>query len=276
MADPKDGQNGDPDWRSQADAGDRPRTPGPSEQSDALPDIVAEAAGARLLDLADSLASSIQDSAIRARAYAKVAEASAAIDNRALTERMLQAAEADAAKVKEWASRATLCLQIAEVAVATKDSARVVRMFDAAESFASRAEDLHRSQVFPTPQIRTKLLQLIAEAAVKAKELDRATRLFNLTMKSAEYDESPVQPAIFASVARVSSQAGLLEVAQQAEANIPRSWYWERSDARAAVAQCLARAGRYFEARLYCESCERVDKLKTYTIIVCIYYEAIK
>ena len=37
---------------------------------------------------------------------------------------------------------------------------------------------------------------------------------------------------------------------------------------RAGVAQALAREGRFYEARVYCVPCERVDKLKAYTTII--------
>jgi hypothetical protein len=46
-----------------------------------------------------------------------------------------------------------------------------------------------------------------------------------------------------------------------------------RSRVRAAIAHALAREGRFYEARVCTEPCERLDKLKSYTTILTEYTE---
>jgi hypothetical protein len=66
---------------------------------------------------------------------------------------------------------------------------------------------------------------------------------------------------------RAAVAAGMIDVAMQAVAKIPDSAD-EKSPAKASIARALARAGRYYDARVLCGSCERIDKLGVYTEIL--------
>jgi hypothetical protein len=69
-------------------------------------------------------------------------------------------------------------------------------------------------------------------------------------------------------VAEAAAKAGQVELATQAEAEIPSHVPVPKSNARRAIAEALARAGRFYEARVHCDHCGDLDKLKAYTVIL--------
>ena len=71
-----------------------------------------------------------------------------------------------------------------------------------------------------------------------------------------------------AALAEAAAKAGLLELASQAEAAIPSHLPVPKSNARRAIAEAWARAGRFYEARVYCHHCRDLDKLIAYTVML--------
>ncbi len=106
----------------------------------------------------------------------------------------------------------------------------------------------------------------MAEGAAKVGQIDAAVAAAKVTDPS---DQSQA----YAAVAEGAAKAGQLEVAKKAEGTIPEHSPKSKSAARRAISEALisealARAGRFYEARVSCEPCERLDKLEAYTVIL--------
>jgi hypothetical protein len=101
----------------------------------------------------------------------------------------------------------------------------------------------------------------VAAAAAKAGQ-------FKAVLKAAGRVTDPgLRSKSYAAVALVAAGNGSVEIAKEAADQIPNEWLVEQSAAWAAVAQSLARDGRFYDARVYCEGCERPDKLVAYIVI---------
>jgi hypothetical protein len=122
----------------------------------------------------------------------------------------------------------------------------------------------------PSTQYRT--YAAVALAAAIAGNPDAAKAALDAAMAAAGKVTDPsTRSETYQQVALRAAEAGLTELAQEAAKRIPKEWSSYRSTARAAVAQALARAGRLYDARVYCENCEWLDKLKAYTVILTEY-----
>jgi hypothetical protein len=109
----------------------------------------------------------------------------------------------------------------------------------------------------------------VAEAAAKANSPGVAKSATDAALTAAGKATDPgAQSLAYAAVAAAAAGAGLIELAQKAAEGIPKESFAKRSSAVAALAQALARAGLFNEARIACEDCERLDKLRTYTTIL--------
>jgi hypothetical protein len=102
----------------------------------------------------------------------------------------------------------------------------------------------------------------VAEAAARAGQLDAAVAA------AAKLTDPSSRAGAYAAVAEAAARAGQVELAKQTEAAIPSHLPVPKSSARRAVAEVLARAEQFYEARVYCEHCGELDKLKAYTVIL--------
>ena len=112
------------------------------------------------------------------------------------------------------------------------------------------------------PYYVVRLYERLAEAAIQAGHLG--------LVRSAVERLTDIEPRSYAKQALVDVAArhGQMELATQVEATIPPHLRVPKSEAQSAIAKGLARAGRFYEARLCCEPCRELDKLMAYTVIL--------
>jgi hypothetical protein len=112
-----------------------------------------------------------------------------------------------------------------------------------------------------------------AEAAAEAGLERQARTLFEKALQAVDVRQTtwPATPAerirLYAAVVNSAIAAGMLDIASRAEEKMPDDAD-EKSPAQAAIAAALARSGKLYEARVYSERCERMDKLQVYTEIL--------
>jgi hypothetical protein len=244
-------------------AADSARRIGDSYYKDPMNVWIARAAAragrwdSALVDAAFQAAARVSESYDRARAYVAIVEATEG------------ATSSDTAR-----SAIDLALRSAEQVFIP------VNHYDVYESLATAARKagmiqhlIEASRRVPRPYSQAQACAAAAEAAVGARLESQARALFDSAMAKAEVEPaargttSSEQIRAHAAIVRAAVAAGMIDVAMQAVAKIPDSAD-EKSPAKASIARALARAGRYYDARVLCGSCERIDKLGVYTEIL--------
>jgi hypothetical protein len=182
-----------------------------------------------------------------------IAETAAKANDHERAARAFDAALAAAGEITNPYGQVETCAKIWETAVRAGDHERAARAIDAALAMAPKLTD---------QSMRSMLYWSIAGDAVRHGHRDAAfaaaSRTANLILQSEAY----------AAIAVADAEAGSIESAERAEKGIQEGSYTFRSKARAAIAQALAREKRFYEARVFCEPCERLDKLRAYTTIL--------
>ena len=211
----------------------------PFAASSAYTAVAEAAAKAGQLDAVLAAAAKITFPYSASRAYAAVAEAAAKAGQ-------LDAAMAAAAKITDptLASRAY---------AAVAEAAAKAGQLDAAVAAAAKITN---------PTLASSAYAAVAKAAAKAGQLDAVLAAV------AKITDPFSASSAYAAVAAAAAKAGQVELATQAEAGIPSHLPVPKSNARRAIAEALARAGRFYEARVHCDRCGDLDKLKAYTVIL--------
>jgi replicative DNA helicase len=107
------------------------------------------------------------------------------------------------------------------------------------------------------------------EAVVEAAQLNAGKTALDAALAAAAKIEDPELGSwAYAAVAGIAAKAGEVRFATHAEAAISSRLPAPKSYSRRVVAEALARAGQFYAARLECDKCMELDKLKAYTVIL--------
>jgi hypothetical protein len=206
---------------------------------------VMAAVAADTIDKAMRAAGSVKEPATQARAYAAIAEMAvqACLSNKAN-------AAIDAAKASlQHAHDDEALARVAKAAAAAR------RITDAMALVTQINDTFMRNRAFGVVA-RKAAANGLWDAALKAAEQDsdvdsRSEAYENVTWEAACQDQ--------------------IEIARRAERMISPALLDLKSAAQRAIAAALARSGSwksFYDARVRCEPCEQLDKLKAYTVIL--------
>ena len=111
-----------------------------------------------------------------------------------------------------------------------------------------------------------------AEAAARADQRPRVQAAIDAVLAAAAKITAPFAKAGACGGGRGGGRGGLIMSAEDALKQIPKGFFpAEHSTARSAVAQALAREGRFHDARVFSEDCRPLDKLRADTVIMTEY-----
>jgi hypothetical protein len=220
--------------------------PGESYAKDelvALAALVAACEGEFVLSV--QTADRIVDSNTRSKAYARVAVIAARDKKVDLALNVAGAAIPSESRCRVHAALSGMVARAGEFVPALRAAAQVTDPFWQTQAFAA------------------------VVTAAQAGQMDLARAAIDVMMSEAASGAEPgAQSTIYCVLASVAAGMGHIEQALEADARIQSYWVIPKSIARRSISQALARDGRFFEARVLCESCEPLDKLKAYTVIV--------
>jgi hypothetical protein len=109
----------------------------------------------------------------------------------------------------------------------------------------------------------------VAVAATAAGRDKIARAAFDAAIEAAKANPYPSEQAKeYAYIVAAAARARKIDWAEDVAELIPNYFTEQHSQARASIAQALASVGRIYEARRYCEGCQPIDKLWSYTVIL--------